>query len=48
MQRFLSDRQDEQLLHRHATSHDSSRKDRIQAVLDNIDELELSGKDSKS
>jgi hypothetical protein len=46
MQCFLSDRHSEYLLHQHATSQDSFRKDEIQTVMDKIDELGLSGKNS--
>jgi hypothetical protein len=47
MQRFLSDWQDEHLLHKHVTSQDSFCKGGIQTVMDRIDELGLSRKEAK-
>lgn len=48
MQRFLKDRDDKILLYQEQPSQDSSRSDRLRAVIDGVDRLELSGKDAES
>ncbi|KAF2815388.1 uncharacterized protein BDZ99DRAFT_567239 [Mytilinidion resinicola] len=48
MQRFLEDRDDEILLHKQQPSPESSRSNRLQAVIDEVDRLGLSGKDAES
>jgi hypothetical protein len=44
MQRFLTDLQDEHMMHENITSQMSTRSRGIQTVIDRVDELGLAGK----
>ncbi|KAH3958698.1 hypothetical protein HBI56_208610 [Parastagonospora nodorum] len=48
MRRFLSDRQDEHLMHEHTPSQDCSRREVLQRVMDKVDKLVVDGKEINS
>jgi hypothetical protein len=48
MRRFLSDRQDEHLMHEHTPSQDCSRREVLQQVMDKVDKLGVDRKEINS
>jgi hypothetical protein len=44
MQRFLSDRHDQHLMHENSTSEETARSRGVQTAMDTIDKLGLGGK----